>query len=134
MAPMLFADTIVTEKPLKVFNNGEMEQDFTYIDDIVEGVLKVTENIPGSDAEQPYYRILNIGNSRPLKLMVFIFQMENAFGSKALKEMHPMQPGDVVQTYADTSELKELVDYKTKSSTKNGLPKFVEWYKNYYLS
>ena len=102
MAPMIFADAIVNEKPLKVFNNGQMERDFTYIDDIVEGVLKVTENIPGPDTEQPYYRVLNIGNSRPVRLMDFISQMENPLGKKAVKEMHPMQPGDVVQTYADT--------------------------------
>ena len=134
MAPMLFADAITNGKPLKVFNNGDMERDFTFIDDIVEGVIQVSENIPGADAEQPYYRVLNIGNSKPVKLMDFISQMENALGKEAVKEIYPMQPGDVKQTFADSSKLEKLVNYESKTTIYEGVLRFVEWFKKYHLS
>lgn len=132
MAPMLFANAIKKGEPIKVFNNGQMERDFTYVDDIVEGVIKVTEAIPGPDTEHPFYRVLNIGNSKPVKLMDFISHMETAMGKEAQKQMYPMQPGDVKQTYADSSKLTGLVNYKPRMSIQDGVSRFVEWFKGYY--
>jgi UDP-glucuronate 4-epimerase len=130
MAPMLFADAITNNKPIKVFNNGDLSRDFTYIDDIVEGIVRALKNVPHKTEKQPYYRIFNIGNSQPVPLMDFIHTMENALGKKAILEMYPMQAGDVKTTYADTSELEKAVGYKPKTELKEGVGKFAEWWKN----
>jgi UDP-glucuronate 4-epimerase len=133
MSPFLFADAILNNKPIKVFNHGDMMRDFTYVDDIVEGVIRVLDKpaTPQEDSHVPY-RIFNIGNSQPEKLMDFIGIMENAFGKEAEKEFLPMQAGDVKATYADTSALESWVGFKPNTSLKQGVKKFSEWYKSYY--
>jgi UDP-glucuronate 4-epimerase len=130
MSPILFAKAITEGKPIKVFNNGDLSRDFTYVDDIVEGIVRVIKNIPTKDNERPYYQIFNIGNSQPVQLMDFIKTMEMAIGKPAILEMYPMQQGDVKITYADTVELAKAVGYKPKTELKEGLRKFAEWYKN----
>lgn len=129
MAPMLFAQAITEGKPIKVFNNGNMKRDFTYVDDIVEGVVRVITNIPSKEEEHPYYRIFNIGCSNPVPLMDFIHTMEEAIGKKAVLEMYPMQKGDVPQTYADTTKLEGEIGYKPRVKLDDGLKEFVEWFK-----
>ena len=131
MAPMLFANAITKGEPIKVFNNGNMERDFTYIDDIIEGVIRVSKDIPSKKEDQPYYRLFNIGNSKPVKLMDFISEIESAIGKKAVKEMYPMQPGDVRKTYADTSLLKDLVNYMPNTPLRKGVAHFVDWFRSY---
>ena len=133
MSPFLFADAIVGDKPIKVFNHGDMMRDFTYIDDIVEGVIRVLDKpaTPQEGGTVPY-RIFNIGNSQPEKLMDFIGIMENAFGKVAKKEFLPMQAGDVKATYADTSALEAWVGFKPHTSLKDGIQKFAAWYQTYY--
>lgn len=133
MSPFLFADAILNNKPIKVFNHGDMMRDFTYVDDIVEGVIRVLDK-PATPQEGSHvpYRIFNIGNSQPEKLMDFIGIMESAFGKAAEKEFLPMQAGDVKATYADTSALEAWVGFKPNTSLNQGVKKFSEWYKAYY--
>ena len=133
MSPFLFADAIINNKPIKVFNHGDMMRDFTYIDDIVEGVIRVLDKIatPESGKTVPY-RIFNIGNHQPEQLMDFIGIMERAFGKVTQKEFMPMQPGDVKGTYADIRALKEWVEFKPNTTLEDGLFRFVQWYKMYY--
>ena len=133
MAPILFAKAITEGKPIKVFNNGDLSRDFTYIADIIEGVTKVLLHIPDKNKEHPFYQIFNIGNSQPVSLLDFIRTMEEALGIKAILQMLPMQLGDMKITYADTSELEQAVNYKPATSLKEGVGKFVEWYKTSYL-
>jgi len=142
MAPMLFARAILAGEPIKVFNHGKMQRDFTYIDDIVEGVIRccdkpATAN-PEFDPLQPDpataaapHRVFNIGNSQPVELMRFIEVMEQALGEKAVKQMLPMQPGDVVATAANTKALEDWVGFKPTTSIESGVKKFISWYKNY---
>jgi UDP-glucuronate 4-epimerase len=125
MAPMLFTDAILNDRPIKVFNHGKMSRDFTYIDDIVNGIIKVIDN--PSD-----FNIYNIGNNSPLSLMEFIETLENAIGKKAKKNFMPMQDGDVVSTYADVSGLINNFDYKPDTKLVDGIKKFVKWYQNFY--
>ena len=124
MSPMLFAKAISAGQPIKVFNNGDMMRDFTYIDDIVEGVVRVMEHAPAS------HEVYNIGCSNPVKLMDFISEIEDALGRKAEKLMLPMQPGDVYQTYADTSKLERDFGYRPGVSLHEGIGKFIEWYRS----
>ena len=143
MSPMLFADSIMHNKPIKVFNHGDMGRDFTYISDIVEGVVRVI-NKPAeslemwqSDNPDPAtscvpYKIYNIGNSSPVRLMDYIETMENALGKKAIKEFLPMQPGDVLNTFSDVSDLEKEFDYRPNTTLKTGLVEFTKWYKEYY--
>lgn len=131
MAPMLFTKAISEGTPIKVFNKGDLSRDFTYIDDIVNGVIAVMDKIPSASEKQPFYRLFNIGNATPVKLMDFIQTLESALGKVAVKEMYPMQDGDVKQTYADVSALKALCDYVPKTSLKEGIGEFVEWYQKY---
>jgi UDP-glucuronate 4-epimerase len=126
MAPMLFAKAITEGKPIKVFNHGDLSRDFTYIDDIVEGVIRVIEHKP-DDKEQ--YKIYNIGCSKPVKLLDFIQTMEEALDKKANKLMMPMQQGDVYQTYADTTKLEADFGYKPTIKLKDGIGEFIKWYK-----
>ena len=132
MSPMLFANALRDGKPIKVFNNGDMIRDFTYIDDIVEGTIRtIDRDIPLDKRENGVaYRIYNIGCSHPVKLMDFISEMENAYGKKAEKIYLPMQPGDVYQTNADTSRLETEMGYKPHVSLQEGLTEFVKWYKS----
>ncbi|KXX68576.1 NAD-dependent epimerase/dehydratase family protein [Flammeovirga sp. SJP92] len=129
MAPMLFAKSIIEGKPIKVFNNGNLERDFTYIDDIITGITKIMSLPP---CEKIPYRILNIGNSKPVKLGEFINEIEEALGEKAIKEMYPMQDGDVYSTFADVSELQQLTNYKPTIALKEGITKFIKWYTAYF--
>ncbi len=143
MAPVLFAKAILTGEPINVFNNGNMERDFTYIDDIVEGVVRVIDKVPepdplwNGDSPDPAtsycpYRIYNIGNNKKEKLLHFIQVLEDNLGRTAEKNFLPMQPGDVQVTYADIDELIRDFDYKPATSLEEGVRKFVEWYKDYY--
>ena len=134
MSPFLFADAILNNKPIKVFNHGDMMRDFTYVDDIVEGVIRVSDKIatPESGKTAPY-RIFNIGNHQPEQLMDFIGLMEQAFGKVAEKEFLPMQPGDVKATYADTQALEDWVGFKPSTSLKAGVQLFADWYKDFYF-
>jgi UDP-glucuronate 4-epimerase len=143
MAPMLFTDAILNDRAIKVFNNGAMSRDFTYIDDIVDGIIKVIDN-PATqntnwDAKNPDissssapYKLYNIGNNAPLPLMTFIETIEDALGIKAEKNFMPMQDGDVVSTYADVSGLMEDFGYKLDTDLKDGIAEFVKWYKEFY--
>ena len=132
MAPILFARAISEGKPIKVFNHGDLSRDFTYIDDIIEGTVRVINNIPSENEPHPYYRIFNIGNSKPVPLMDFIRTMEVAMGKKAILEMYPMQQGDVKITYADTAGLECAVGYRPSTGLKEGVRNFVEWWKQRY--
>ena len=125
MAPMLFADAILNDRAIKVFNNGKMSRDFTYIDDIVDGIIKVIDN-PSN------YNIYNIGNNEPLSLMNFIETLEKALDKESKKIFLPMQDGDVVSTYADVSGLIKDFDYKPDTKLVDGIAEFVSWYKEFY--
>ena len=128
MAPWLFTEAILQGKPIKVFNHGKMMRDFTYIDDIVEGVMRIQDVIPAGDIP---YSLFNIGNNEPIQLSRFIAAIESACGKTAEKIMLPMQPGDVERTYADTSRLEAAVDYKPQTEIEHGIQKFVDWFKEY---
>ncbi len=131
MAYFLFVNAILKGKPIKVFNHGNMARDFTYVDDVVEGVIKVLHQAPKADNPLPY-RIYNIGNNAPVRLLDFIEAIENALGQKAEKQFLPMQPGDVEQTYADVQALMEEFDYRPSTPIQDGINKFVTWYKDFY--
>lgn len=128
MAPMLFTHAILTGEPIKVFNNGNLSRDFTYIDDIIEGVIRVIDNIPIVSVPAEIY---NIGCGHPVQLMDFIHTLENTLGKKAQMIMLPMQKGDVYTTYADTSKLEQAIGYKAKIELKQGIEIFVAWYKSF---
>lgn len=143
MAPMLFTDAILNNRSINVFNNGQMSRDFTYVDDIVDGIVKVVDNpaqINDSwDAKDPEicsssapYRLYNIGSNAPLALMEFIETLEKALGQQAEKVFMPMQDGDVVSTYADVSGLIQDFGYKPDTKLPDGINEFVKWYKTFY--
>jgi UDP-glucuronate 4-epimerase len=143
MALFLFTKAIMEDKPIKVFNHGKMQRDFTYIDDIVEGVVRVMENVPepnpswSSDHPDPAtsykkYKIYNIGNNNPVQLSEFIEEIESALGKKAKKDYMDMQPGDVPATYADIDDLIKDVNFKPATPLSEGIQKFIDWYKTYY--
>jgi UDP-glucuronate 4-epimerase len=125
MSPMLFAQAIMHGKTIQVFNRGEMERDFTYIDDVVEGTLRVL------DRPAPY-AVYNIGNHQPVKLLDYIAALERAFGKQAKIELCGMQPGDVKATYADTTALRKAVGFAPSTPLETGLARFAEWFKDYY--
>lgn len=129
MAPFLFTKAILNNEPIKIFNNGNMLRDFTYIDDIVDGVIKTLTHIPQTEIP---YKIYNIGNSKPIKLMDFISEIEQALNKEAQKVFMAMQPGDVYQTYADTSNLENDVNFKPDTPIKEGVKSFVDWYISFY--
>ena len=131
MAPMLFAEAIWNETPIKVFNNGNLSRDFTYIDDIIEGIVRVTEQSPSSII--PPHKVYNIGCSQPVQLMDFINTMENAIGKQAIMEMQPMQKGDVYETFADTNAFMMEFGYSARVSLREGMGRFVGWYRNFTL-
>ena len=125
MAPMLFADAILNDRAIKVFNHGKMSRDFTYVDDIVDGIVKVINN------PSPY-NIYNIGNNSPVNLMKFIETIENALDKEATKNFMDIQPGDVESTFADVSGLIEDFDYKPETPLSHGVDEFVKWYREFY--
>jgi len=130
MSPILFANAIAKEEAIKVFNSGDMERDFTYIDDIVVGVVTIIEK-PVTEF-RPMYKIYNIGNNNSVKLMDFIATIEKYMNKEAKKEMYPMQMGDVQRTWADVSELMKDYNYKPSTSIEEGIKQFITWYKEYY--
>lgn len=129
MAMFLFTDAILNNRPVKVFNNGDLSRDFTYIDDIVAGVVATVLEV-SKDAS--LYKLYNIGNSQPVQLLEYIEAIEAALGKKAIKEMLPMQPGDVKQTYADVGRLKHDFNYRPNTEVRKGIAAFVAWYKGFY--
>lgn len=132
MSPMLFAEAISHDKPIKVFNHGDMIRDFTYIDDIANGSVMILDRPPVADKCENGvpYTIYNIGCSHAVKLMDYIYEIELAFGKEAQKNMLPMQPGDVYMTNADTTKLETEIGYKPKVLLHEGIGKFIEWYKS----
>jgi UDP-glucuronate 4-epimerase len=143
MAPMLFAKAILSGEPIRVFNHGKMRRDFTYIDDIVEGIIRVlrkpAKTNPMFDKNQPDpasswspHRVFNIGNSDPIELMTFISHLEQTLGVDAIKQFEPMQPGDVTATAADTTALDKWVGFKPATPIERGVEAFARWYRNYY--
>jgi len=143
MALFIFTKAILAGKPIDVYNFGRMRRDFTYVDDIVEGVLRVTERIPGSNPEwtgeapdpassQAPYVLYNIGNNQPVELLTLIETIEDALGKKALKNMMPIQAGDVPETYADVDALIADVGFKPETTIQDGVRRFVSWYRAYY--
>ncbi|MDX9918121.1 MAG: NAD-dependent epimerase [Gudongella sp.] len=143
MAYFSFTKDIIEGRPIKVFNHGNMERDFTYIDDIVEGIVKLIDKVPAAkedwdesvdDLSSSFapYKIYNIGNNNPIKLMRFIKALESVLGKEAEKIYMDMQPGDVLRTYADVSDLERDIGFKPSTSIEDGLKKFVDWYREYY--
>ncbi|HYW95830.1 MAG TPA: NAD-dependent epimerase [Bacteroidales bacterium] len=143
MALFIFTKAMLANEPIEVFNYGKMERDFTYVDDIVDGIHRMTGKPPESDTgwnpESPDpasssapYRVYNIGNSKPVKLLDFIHAIEKYTGKKAIMNMQPMQPGDVEKTWADVDDLIENFDYKPDTSVDEGIRRFIDWYKAYY--
>ncbi len=143
MALFLFTKAILEGNPINVFNYGKMQRDFTYIDDIVEGIFRLSGHIPQKNENwDPFnpdpsssnapYRLYNIGNNKPVELNYFIEVLENNLGKKAVKNLMPIQAGDVEATYADISHLKEEVDFNPDTSIEDGIKKFVEWYIDYF--
>jgi len=143
MSPMLFAKAILAAEPIRVFNHGKMFRDFTYISDIVEGVVRVLRkpamahtnfdrSKPNPSISWAPHRIFNIGNSNPLPLLAFISALEQALGIEAIKQFEPMQPGDVEATAADTTSLEEWVGFKPATPIADGIANFVSWYRQFY--
>lgn len=132
MAYFSFTKNIIDDKEIKVFNNGDMYRDFTYIDDIVEGIVKLLDKVPLKDENGVSYKIYNIGNNNPVKISKFIEILEKEIGKDAKKVYLPMQPGDVYQTYADITDLTKETGFVPKTSLEEGLNKFVNWYKEFY--
>ncbi|MEO0339805.1 MAG: NAD-dependent epimerase [Bacteroidota bacterium] len=143
MAIFLFTKAIFNEDPIKVFNHGKMMRDFTYVDDIVEGIFRVLQNppkpniqwnqqIPDPSSSSAPYKVYNIGNNHPVQLLDFIEAIETAVGKKAIKKMMPIQPGDVTATYADVEEFVTDFDYQPSTSVTEGVQYFVDWYRVYY--
>jgi UDP-glucuronate 4-epimerase len=143
MALFLFTKAILENRPIDVFNYGKMQRDFTYIDDIVEGVVRVMDKVPGPspdwsgdhpDTATSYapYKLYNIGNNNPVELSRFIEAIEKCLGKKAEKNLLPIQPGDVPATYADVDDLTRDTGFRPETSLEEGIRKFVEWYKWYY--
>jgi len=143
MALFKFTEGILAGRPIPVFNRGEMVRDFTYIDDIVEGIVRViglpAAPAPGWSGDRPDpatsyapWRVFNIGNSQPVKLMRYIEVLEQCLGRKAIVELLPMQPGDVRATIADVSDLEQTVGFRPRTAVEEGVAKFVDWYKSYY--
>ena len=143
MALFLFTKSIINKKPIRLFNNGDMIRDFTFIDDIIKSLCLLIEKPPEINLNESIsskypneswapFKIFNIGNSTPTPLLKYVNALENSLGLKAIKEYAPMQPGDVKATFSDTSLLENWIDYKPKTSIEDGISKFVEWYKDFY--
>lgn len=143
MALFIFTKAIIEGNPIEVYNHGKMKRDFTYIDDIVEGITRLVPKIPTGniawngitpDAATSFapYRLFNIGNNKPVELMRFIEAIEEKLGIKAVKKLMPLQTGDVPETFADVDDLMNEVGFKPATSIEEGIGKFIEWYKAYY--
>jgi UDP-glucuronate 4-epimerase len=143
MALFLFTKAILEDRPIDVYNHGHMQRDFTYIDDIVEGVIRVADRVPSGNPEwssdkpdpgtsRAPYKIYNIGNHQPVELAHFIKVIEDSLGKTAKKNMLPMQPGDVPATYADVDDLMRDVGFRPSTTIEDGIARFVAWYREYY--
>jgi UDP-glucuronate 4-epimerase len=143
MALFLFTKNIIEGKPIKLFNNGHHMRDFTYIDDIVDGIIRASDDIAkpnadwNSDDPDPAtsnapFRIFNIGNSQPVALSDYVEAIEAAVGKTAIRELLPLQPGDVPNTFADVSEITTSVGYRPRTSVREGVANFVRWYREYF--
>jgi UDP-glucuronate 4-epimerase len=135
MALWLFTEAILNGRPINVFNHGKMKRDFTFVDDIVQGVVRVNDQIPApaeNGATTAPYRVYNIGNNQPVELMHLISCVEECLGIEAEKIMQPMQPGDVAATYADVDALEEAVGFRPSTSIETGVRRFVDWYRQYH--
>lgn len=132
MAYFKFTKKILAGEPIQIYNKGDMYRDFTYIDDIVRGVENILCNPPAENEKSAFYKLYNIGNNKPVKLMDYVAALERCLGVEAKKEYLPMQPGDVYQTYADVADLMRDYDFKPDTPIEEGLARFVEWYRDYY--
>ena len=132
MAPMLFADAIINNREIKIFNNGNMSRDFTFVDDIVKGIVEITKKTPTSMGnERPPYSLYNLGNNKPTELLKFIKELEMQLGINAIKKYYPMQQGDVQRTWANTELLESQINYKPSTNIEDGVKEFVNWFKSY---
>ena len=131
-APMIFTRAIIEGTPIEVFNGGRMERDFTYVDDVVEGVVRVLERPPSGDGDGAPYAIYNIGNNSAVDLDTFIATLEDLLGRRAIRNDRPMQPGDVRATYASIDRLRDAIGFAPRTSIADGLARFVSWYRGYY--
>ena len=143
MALFKFTKAMIEGKSIDVYNYGKMKRDFTYIDDIAEAIIRLQDIIPQADpnwtvetgspaTSSAPYRVYNIGNSSPVELMDYITALEDALGKKAEKNMLPLQPGDVLETSADTQPLYDAIGFKPQTSVKDGVKNFVDWYRDFY--
>lgn len=143
MALFLFTKAILEGRKIDVYNHGKMKRDFTYINDIVEGIVRLIDHIPmKNEVWDPYhpdpsysiapYKLYNIGNNNPVELSKFIEAIEKSIGKKAIKNLLPLQPGDVVETFANVTHLEEEVGFKPATKIEDGIQSFVDWYKDYY--
>ena len=133
MAAFIFTKAILEEQPIKIFNHGDMRRDFTYVDDIVAGVLATLDTPPqDGGVGHPPHRVFNLGNHKPEDLLYFVELLEGYCGRKAIRELHPIQPGDVKETYADIAESQAILGFQPKTSLEQGLERFVGWYKHHY--
>jgi UDP-glucuronate 4-epimerase len=132
MAPMLFTKAILAGEPIRVFNHGKMRRDFTYVGDIVEGVVRVLAKPPCAEGDGAPYAVYNIGNHEAVELETFIATLERLLGKKAIRDYAPMQPGDVPATYASIERLAALTGFAPHTPLADGLAHFVDWYREYY--
>jgi UDP-glucuronate 4-epimerase len=143
MAMWIFASAILSGQPIKLFNNGNMRRDFTYVDDVVESLVRLIEHPPTGNAESSTgvpdpgssaapWRVYNIGNNNPVELVEVVRLLEEAIGKKAHRELLPMQPGDVPATYADVDDLMREVGFKPKTPIADGINRFIDWYRSYH--
>jgi UDP-glucuronate 4-epimerase len=131
MAAFRFSNAIINQQPIEVYNHGNMKRDFTYIDDVIESIFRLIKKSPPAESLS-FYKIYNIGNHQPVQLNYFIEVLEEQFGKKAVMKLLPLQPGDVLETYADVVELVNDIDFKPKTPIEEGIGKFVQWFKKYY--
>jgi UDP-glucuronate 4-epimerase len=138
MAMYLFADAITNDRPIRLFNNGEMRRDFTYVDDVTEAVVRLMDHVPqpggaagGAGTSAAPWRVYNIGNNKPEDLMKVVELLERELGRAARKEFLPMQPGDVPETFADVRDLEREIGFRPKTSIEEGIRRFVAWYRDY---
>ncbi len=143
MAPMIFAESIIKEKPINIFNNGNMERDFTYIDDVTEILFRLISKPaspnkdfnfknPSPNSSWCKHKIFNVGNSNKIQLMDFIYEIEKVIGIKAKKVFHPMQEGDVQSTFSNLDSIEKWVGFKPFTTISEGVDKFISWYKSFY--
>lgn len=131
MAAFTFSNAIIRQQPIEVYNHGNMKRDFTYIDDVIESMFRLIKKAPPAESSS-FYKIYNIGNHQPVKLNYFIQVLEEQLCKKAVMKLLPLQPGDVLETYADIDELVNDIEFKPATSSEEGIGKFVHWFKQYY--